>query len=65
MGSAYLAAYRRFVLRPPRLERNREAVLVLSLIGTALSLVLPYLTKALIDRRHVIEHPIGLRHTVL
>ena len=26
------AFYRRFVLRPPRLERNREAILVLSLI---------------------------------
>src|SRR6187401_986087 len=28
------AFYRRFVLRPPRLERNREAILVLALILT-------------------------------
>jgi len=32
IAAVVYAFYRRFVLRPPRLERNREAILVLSLI---------------------------------
>ena len=47
IAAVLYAFYRRFVLRPPRLERNGEAIVVLSLILAIM--VLPFITAISVD----------------